>query len=304
MYHYVREPDADYPYFKNLHFEDFKKQLDYFQEEFGFVSRDAFLNAFSSGQIPKGVVLTFDDGFRDHYDYVFPELKKRGLFGLFYISTGFYETDKILDVHRIHLLLGKFSSKDILARLQLVVKDNMLTYKHKNEYKTKTYVFQSNDDYTNQVKRTLNYYIDPKYKTEVLDLLMTHFFSDEKSIAKNFYITKEEAKEMHDEGMIIGSHTESHALLSNLSEEAQTQEIENSFNWLEKNVGKLRIKTFCYPYGGFHSFTKFTEMQLAENGCLFSFNVEPRDINKKDVLNRPQALPRYDCNQFKFGSCR
>ena len=32
MYHYVRPFDKAYPYFKNLHFDDFKLQLDYFKK--------------------------------------------------------------------------------------------------------------------------------------------------------------------------------------------------------------------------------------------------------------------------------
>ena len=30
MYHYVRPYDKKYPFFKNLHIDDFKLQLDYF----------------------------------------------------------------------------------------------------------------------------------------------------------------------------------------------------------------------------------------------------------------------------------
>jgi len=202
------------------------------------------------------------------------------------------------------LLLGKFESREILNKLHDIVTNKMLVHKHKSEYTTNTYVLQNNDDYTNQVKRTLNYYIDPKYKTEVIDKLMTSFFDNEKALSKEVYLTEKELLEMHNEGMLIGSHTVSHALLSNLTDQQQTEEINNSFSWLHETLGELPTKTFCYPYGGFHSFTKFTEQQLTKEGCLFSFNVEPRDITKDDILDSPQALPRYDCNQFKYGSCR
>ena len=30
-------------------------------------------------------------------------------------------------------------------------------------------------------------------------------------------------------------------------------------------------------------------------------NVEQRDVNNNDLCNRRQAIPRYDCNQFKYG---
>ncbi len=87
---------------------------------------------------------------------------------------------------------------------------------------------------------------------------------------------------------------------SKLGVDDQKREIETSFRYLADLIGE-EISTFAYPYGGFHSFTDETECLLAEQGALFSFNVEPRDVTSGDLVHRPQALPRYDCNLFEFG---
>ena len=50
-------------------------------------------------------------------------------------------------------------------------------------------------------------------------------------------------------GMIIGSHSQSHTLLSRLSYREQFKELKNSKIFLEKII-KKNIDTFCYPYGG------------------------------------------------------
>ena len=102
--------------------------------------------------------------------------------------------------------------------------------------------------------------------------------------------------------MIVGSHSVSHPVLSKLSPAEQQIEIEESLSFLEEVTGGLTVRTFCYPYGGFHSFTDHTEALLDRAGCLFTFNVESRDITSDDIKERPQALPRYDCNQFPFGT--
>ena len=75
MYHYVRPDASNPPWYYHLDIEDFRAQLDYFEDEYGFVDRDAFLAA-ARGRAdpPEGVILTFDDGLRDHYKWVFPEL--------------------------------------------------------------------------------------------------------------------------------------------------------------------------------------------------------------------------------------
>ncbi|MCW3106789.1 MAG: polysaccharide deacetylase [Segetibacter sp.] len=301
MYHYVRNEDDRYPSFKFLHIQDFKKQLDYFSDNFTILHPDVLKESILAGKKAEGVILTFDDGVKDHYDFVMPELLKRGLSAIFYISTGVYENNKILGVHRLHLLLGQFGSEVIYHQLMGLVTNEMLSHAYVKEFQTVPYSLQNNDEYTNQVKRTMNYFISYKYREHILDQLMEDFFGGDKALLDSFYLSKSEIKDMHDAGMVIGSHTKTHPVLSKLSKAEQENEIKSSFNFLENICIKLPYKTFCYPYGGFHSFTDETEKILKEYECMFSFNVETRDISENDLKDRPQALPRYDCNYFPHG---
>ncbi len=43
MYHYIRESLKQLPNFRYLHIENFKKQLDFFEKEFGFVTYNVLL---------------------------------------------------------------------------------------------------------------------------------------------------------------------------------------------------------------------------------------------------------------------
>ncbi len=301
MYHYVRKEDEAFPSFKFLHVEDFKKQLDYFTENFTILHPDALKQSIVKGKKAAGIILTFDDGLKDHYNFVMPELLKRGLSAIFYISTSQYENNKILGVHRLHLLLGKFGAEMIYHQLISLVTDEMLSHAHVKEFQTIPYSLQNNDEYTNLVKRMMNYFISYEYREQVLDQLMEDFFGGDKEVLNSFYLSKSEIRKMHDAGMVIGSHTTTHPVLSKLSYSEQENEIKSSFNFLENICIKLPYKTFCYPYGGFHSFTKETERLLQDQHCLFSFNVEARDIAENDLQQRPQALPRYDCNCFPHG---
>lgn len=304
MYHYVRQDNPELPYFRHLHIDDFVKQLEYFGNEYGFISKDEFQNSLLSKEPIKGVVLTFDDGFKDHYQYVFPELVKRNLWGVFYIPTSPFFTRKLIDVHRIHMLIGKCGGSVIADAMQGIITKDMLSHGHVSEFHSETYSRQNNDSSTNHVKRLLNYFIDYKYRKNVIDQLMLSFYPDENEMIANFYMTEAELKKMHNNGMVIGSHTVNHPVMSKLPLNLQKKEVIDSFGFLESITGKIPLKTFCYPYGGFHTFTSETEELLEKNGCQFSFNVEPRDISQEDLGSRKQALPRYDCNQFHYGSYR
>jgi peptidoglycan/xylan/chitin deacetylase (PgdA/CDA1 family) len=303
MYHYVRPPDAALLHFRHLSVESFGRQLDHFGEKFGYVSRDDFERAFTGGAggaLPSGVVLTFDDGFKDHVEFVLPELEQRGLWGIFYVPTSPYVTGRMLDVHRIHILLGRCGGHVVAETLEALVTDAMLTEGSVEAFHAATYQRQQNDLWTLHVKRTLNYYIDYEHRGNVIDALMKHHVPDESDVAKNFYMSPDDLRTMQAAGHVIGSHTANHRVMSKLSSEEQRTEIEGSFAFLEATLGALDPKTFCYPYGGFHTFTDETEKILSEAGCGFAFNVEPRDIAPDDVTRR-QALPRFDCNAFPHG---
>lgn len=304
MYHYIKPFDSEYPYFKNLDIDDFRKQLDYFQTKFGFVSKKDFINCLKTGKAVEGVILTFDDGLNCHYEYAYKELKKRGLWGIFYVPTQPYTESKIIDVHRIHLILGKHESKSVFKFLDEKINDSMFDQNKLKEFQAYTYKTQKNDQYTLLVKRILNYFVSYRHRENLIDSLMKEFITNEKEILKSYYLTNNQILEMHENKMIIGSHTVNHPVMSRLCLDDQLYQIRYSFEYLESIIGKNYHKTFCFPYGGFHSFTDQTKTILTEQGCLFSFNVEHRDIKSEDLTLNPQALPRYDCNHFPFGQVK
>jgi peptidoglycan/xylan/chitin deacetylase (PgdA/CDA1 family) len=300
MYHYVRPAPERLPYFRYLHVADFARQLDWFAVHHGFITYDAFLTALETGEAPNGVLLTFDDGLADHYDHVLPLLLERGLFGLFYISTAPYLTGRLLDVHRIHLYLGRIGGQAALERLSRRLTDDMLTDAHVREFREATYSRQNNDVATTSFKRTLNYLISYRHRQAILDTLLTEEFGDEQQIASDFYLSHDQIRELHASGMVIGSHGLNHLVFSKLPMAQQREEITRSFADLSRITGSP-VRTFCYPYGGAHTFTHDTVAVLDEAGSTFSFNVDPRDITAADLKNARQALPRYDCNMFPHG---
>lgn len=303
MYHYVQQYKDERPYLKFLNFSDFQKQLNLFDAKFGFVTKEQFVESLERGRPCNGVILTFDDSLRCHYQYVYPELKKRGLWGIFYVPTSVYSDNALLDVHKIHLLLSRVKPEDVLHQLNFFLEDNDLPDRKREEYRTQTYLNYKKSYLEKEVKRILNYYLDYNRRDMIFNKLFKHFNIQQDATVSEYYMQTRELKEMHQNGMLIGSHTVNHPVMSKLSAEEQRFEIKESFKFIENAVGSTATKTFCYPYGGFASFTQETEKILDEEQCLFSFNVEARDIDSDDLKYRKQALPRYDCNQFEYGQC-
>lgn len=300
MYHYVRQNDQRLPHFTYLHRRDFRRQLDHVAETGGIVPREAFFESLHTGRPVPGHVLTFDDGFSDHAGEVAPELARRGLWGLFFVSTGPYVTGRLLGVHRIHMLLGRLGGRRALSLLEAKLDEAMLQPEHVDLFRGRTYWNQVLDEETQVFKNVLNYYVSYEHREGLLESMMEAVFGDEAELAREFYAAPEDLVAMARAGMVIGSHSVSHPVFSKLPRAEQEREIADSFGWLADCLGEPAT-TFCYPYGGFHSFTSETEEILAANGCVLAFNVESRDIGEADLLHRPLALPRYDCNEFPHG---
>ena len=302
MYHYVREYNSDMPNFRFLDVENFRKQLLYFREEYGFVTKDEWVDFVRIGKMPEKegkVILTFDDAMSCHYDYVFPELMKQKLWGIFYVPTSPYFERNILDVHRIHLLCGAFDGEDLLTLAMDLISDEMIPDIKKEEFRDRTYTTQKNYAGVSDFKRLLNYFISYKYRSQVLDKIESELFCN--FDFKDFYVSLNSLLEMKNNGMVIGSHSVSHPVMSKLNYQDQSQELQESFAALDGLIDQRAI-TYCHPYGGRHSFDNNTIEILNKLDVAYSFMVDPREIIAEDFVLSKQSLPRFDCNKFEHGA--
>jgi peptidoglycan/xylan/chitin deacetylase (PgdA/CDA1 family) len=305
MYHYVRPEPVELPYLRYLHIDDFRRQLDHFAATDRFIGRDELLAILDGAPVPAdGILLTFDDGLSDHHDHVLPELVARDAVGLFYVPTGPHATGTLLNVHRVHHLLGRHGGAHMMSELEPLLADSSLEFEGRAGFRSGTYREQDNDEATATFKRTLNYFAGTRQQDGLLDRLVAAHLDDEADLVTSFYASSDQLRAIHAAGMLIGSHTITHPVMSKLDRAAQAREISDSIEALEDVLGPLEPRHYCHPYGGFHSFDGHTEELLAEVGCRFAFNIESRDIVEADLRERPYALPRYDCNEFPHGAAR
>ena len=74
MYHYVRNLEhSRFPEIKGLTTDQFKEQIAYIKKYYNVIGGNDLLEAMSSGDDipPKALLLTFDDGYSDHFTQVF-----------------------------------------------------------------------------------------------------------------------------------------------------------------------------------------------------------------------------------------
>lgn len=97
MYHYLSDPPEDADNYRiNLSVtpDNFRAQLTYLRDN-GFTVIDLYdvLDAVTTGSElpPKPIVITFDDGYVDNYEYAYPILEEFGFKGTFFVVTEFVD---------------------------------------------------------------------------------------------------------------------------------------------------------------------------------------------------------------------
>ena len=303
MYHYISSFNKNFPFFNQLDTSIFKKQIKNLEKKFGIIK--------SENEIYKNnkkILLTFDDGLKDHLQAA-KILKKIKKTGIFFIPTQPFKDKKILNVHKSHLILGKIKPHIALKELKLFIRLNKLKTKINDIEKKNTNLYKKFNKFTNdfnnhqndnknkkEFKKIINYLSkDTNIQTKVLDYLLKKFKI--KKDIKDIYLSLNEIKKISKMGMIIGSHSHTHKLLSKLSYPEQEYEIKSSKKFLEKLLNK-KIKFFCYPYGGEKSYNKNTIKLLKKNKFRNSFSVKSLDVSSKNLKLKPFEISRYDCIEF------
>ena len=212
----------------------FEKQMRFLKKYYRVISTEEFLHCIENGKsLARAVVITFDDGFRTNYLNAYPVLKKYNITATIFIATDFIDNTKLMWNHKLAYIFSREPMK-LYEALKAHVSDETLRHTVSRQ-DVETWFFS-------------NY--SKKLVAEIIDKALNELKVDEKSVAAQakLYLTWEEVRTMGKDGIIFGNHSQSHPVLSKLSEDEQEEEIVGAKTCLEK---ELRQKTvpFSYPFG-------------------------------------------------------
>lgn len=263
MYHYVRPiKESKFPGIKGLELVGFKRQLDFLQEEFSIVTVDQIkfaMKTTNQPQLPRDACwLTFDDGYRDHFDYVLPELRNRGLEGAFFPPAEAILHNKLLDVNAVHHVLASADSVSELrfAVDQLCMKEGVKE-EHLVELWSKYGVPSRFDDAeTIYVKRLLQHALPEDLRAALTDALFFKYVGLKPTeFCSQLYMSKEQVSDLVSKGMYVGSHGCRHYWLDKIDYSGQEKDIRDSLSFLEEIGSATSDWVMCYPYGAYNGDT-------------------------------------------------
>lgn len=301
MYHYVRDlQNSRYPSIKGLDSNLFEGQIDYLQRHYNPVTMEQVIDAASGGKtLPaKAVLLTFDDGYSDHFTTVFPLLYNRGLQGSFFAPVKAVTEHTVLDVNKIHFILA--SSPDVTELLEQL--SNLLD-KYRSQYDLQTYKYYyeklaitTRYDTADVVfiKRLLQVELPLEVRAKITDELFVEMVGmSESAFSRELYMTIEQMRTMVKAGMHVGSHGYDHFWLSSLTKEQQRAEIERSVEFIKTIGGDINRWSICYPYG---DYDENTLSLLSDAGCGAGFCTDVHIANL--TIDNKLTIPRLDTNDI------
>lgn len=302
MYHYVRQLEKTrYPTIKGRTTFEFKFQVEYIRKNYYPVTILDVVNSVRTGDPlpPKSALLTFDDGYIDHFTNVFPILFDAGIQGAFFPPVAPVKRSELLDVNRIHFILAVESNHEKLSQsldeeISLYGQEYFLkTPEHYRAEWAKPTRFDVAE--TIYIKRMLQVVLPETLRNKIARKLFARYVAiDEATFAAELYCTLAQLKLMQASGMYIGSHGDSHYWLDAVNEEAQRLEIQNSLTFLREIGSPVDdYWVMCYPYGAWNE--QLLKILKGYN-CTLGLTTSPQKARL--CVDAPLLLPRLDTNDI------
>ena len=295
MFHYFH--NENHPHTQgSLSESDFVEMIGWLKEKFNLLGANEYEEKFRNGFIDNGdICLTFDDALKCQYDIAIPILDKLNIKAFFFVYTSIFTNNpNPLEIYR-YFRNSSYSNIDYFYKdfFEIVKRNNPKKYeKRYQEYKNinhlSAFPFYTENDRWFRYLRDF-FFLNDDYHKIMYKLMANKKFDIEKA-KKNLWISKDDLKNISNQGHTIGLHTHSHpTLISKLSiTEQENEYIENNM-LLTKLIGKS-ITSMSHPCGDYNKETLniLTKMNI-KIGFRSNMSItkikSPLEIPREDSTN-------------------
>jgi len=275
-YHKI-SPDP-HPFFAPVSPALFESQMQFFKSCYRVMRLEELIKRSRRGDLPdRAVAITFDDGYRDNYEFAFPILKKYQLPATIFVATGAIGTgnpiwhDRVFDAFRFATVRRARLRNPELPELNL----------------------ESEDARQRSLEGVLihakSLYGDARQR--LIDDIEVRLKPNLPSNIEQRMLTWDHIRQMHKAGIDFGSHTVSHTILSRIPREEKVKEIRESKRQLSEQLG-APVASFAYPNGKAADYDAEAKSVLQE--CGYSYAVTCRsgfNHASSDAFELKRGLP-------------
>jgi peptidoglycan/xylan/chitin deacetylase (PgdA/CDA1 family) len=260
--------------------EMLERHLDWLGRRFRFISLDELGSHLERGDRldRPAVAITFDDGYRDLYEHAFPLLKRKGIPAAAFMVTDLIGTSDVQTHDKLYLLLARAFAAwpsaprelaRVLARLDIRVPE-----------------LERRRLGAADVARVLLDRLPQAAIGRLTDVLGGDVEIDEPTLSELSPVTWDMLTEMQSAGMTIGSHSKTHAMLTNEGHQTLLEETAGSRRALESKLG-IVADHFAYPAG---RFDPRVISAVAAAGYRFGYTVCAHQDSQAALLTLPRKV--------------
>ena len=220
----------------------FRMHLQYLSSNFKIIPLDKMVQKIIDNEnLSSCCAITFDDGWRDNYQYAFPLLKKKRIPATIFLTTNYISTDKWFWPEEVAWCLSMITSERYDVRMlppelgELILQNDNISCKGTELV----------DKIIEDIK------LLPHVLRETICYACSELRRNKQKASKRLMLNWEEIKEMKQSGLItFGTHTASHCLLDQVPVDQIRHELTDSLAVIEKEVESNNF--FAYPNGSFN----------------------------------------------------
>lgn len=257
--------------------DGFDKQLAYLKKNYDLI-RFSDLIEIANGTMDcprRPLILSFDDGYMDNYEFAFPILKSHGLSAAFFVSTSHIGSRQLFWFEELGFIMKQTAKKSwtLLDGTSIDIPAS---------------------DRGEPLKRLLKFMKDLPNEARVKEIehlrVESEAYDPEKIDEINFPMNWEHLVEMHENGMEILSHSHTHPILSTLETYEQVEEeISTPKKLIEENIS-APCPVIAYPVGRWDSYDERVLKAVEDSGydlaCVYENGVNEVPFARKFELKR------------------
>ncbi len=264
-YHGITNRQYTPPIITQLPKDIFEQHLIFLKKHYNVLQLSDFLESIKDKKKqlpPNSALITFDDGLMNNYTVAFSLLQQHQLPATIFLCTNMIGAKKMFWFDELYFLI-KYGLEQNINLWDI----------HDLFYDISSSI-DITFSYCQVVERMKR--LGKKERDVLLDELRQEIIYDQEELLEDFTcLSEEHLKEMKKTGRIsFGIHTANHRILTELSEEEMSAEI-NQPRQILSDILDENVYSFCYPNGKpRQDFTLTNESYLKECGYLCAFSTE------------------------------
>lgn len=278
LYHAVSDEDLKHTkhVYSVRNTKQFKEDIDFILKHYKPIDIDTLVNSVSNNKLLKenSVLFTFDDGLKEISEVVAPILKKKGIPAVFFINSGFIDSNNLFYRHKASLLIEEISTKNISGS---VVDD--ISTKLKIETKDKRKLIKQILKIAYNSKNVLDEI------AQIIDMDFDIFLKDSQP-----YLTHNQITRLIDQGFTVGAHSIDHPEYYKIPFSEQVRQTEESQQFMRKEFN-TKYNLFAFPFTDYKVTKQFFESIYSSTNPKVDLSFGCAGLKDENFTNHLQRVP-------------